>query len=98
MPGVTIRNAREKRSEPGVRTALSVCQAMIIAMTVVLPAPVAIFKAMRNNSGLASALAASIERHRLAYCRLLRATSVSQINVSIASIWQKNGRWLGEGG
>jgi hypothetical protein len=60
--GVTIRNAREKRSEAGMRTALSVCQAMIIAITVVLPAPVAIFTAMRNSSGLASALAASIER------------------------------------
>ena len=34
-----------------------VCQAMIIAMTVVLPAPVASFKARRINSGFASLLA-----------------------------------------
>jgi len=36
-----------------------VCQAMIIAMTVVLPEPVAIFNAMRARPGLASLLALS---------------------------------------
>jgi hypothetical protein len=41
-----------------MRTALSVCQAMIIAIAVVLPAPVAIFSARRISSGFASAFAA----------------------------------------
>ena len=41
----------------GRRTALMVCQAMSMAMTVVLPAPVASFSARRMSSGLASWLA-----------------------------------------
>jgi hypothetical protein len=41
----------------GRRTALMVCHAMSIAMTVVLPAPVASFNASRMSSGLASLLA-----------------------------------------
>ena len=45
---------------PGRRTALTVCQAMIIAITVVFPAPVASFRASRARPGLASSLAASI--------------------------------------
>ena len=44
---------------PGRRTALIVCQAISIAMTVVLPAPVASFRARRSSSGLASLLAAA---------------------------------------
>ena len=56
MPGVTIRKAREKSLRIRLRTALTVCQAISIAMTVVLPLPVAIFMAMRNSSGLASSL------------------------------------------
>ncbi len=57
MPGVTIRKPRLKRLLPGERTALTVCQAISIAMTVVLPLPVAIFRARRSSSGLASLLA-----------------------------------------
>ena len=38
----------------GWRTALMVCQATIMAMTVVFPAPVASLRAMRDSSGLAS--------------------------------------------
>ena len=38
---------------------LTVCQAMIMAMTVVLPAPVASFSAKRSRPGLASLLALS---------------------------------------
>ena len=53
-PGVTTRNPRVNLLLPGRRTALMVCQAMIIAMTVVLPAPVASFRARRISSGLAS--------------------------------------------
>ena len=57
MPGVTIRKPRLKRLLFGRRTALTVCQAISIAMTVVLPLPVAIFRAMRSSSGLACSLA-----------------------------------------
>ena len=80
---------------PGRRTALMVCQAMIIAMTVVLPAPVASFSARRISSGLASSLAlARCSRNRLPALPSFGATSVSQIAVSTASTWQKNGRTL----
>ena len=47
-PGVTMRKPRVKCLLPGRRTALSVCQAISIAMTVVLPAPVASFSASRS--------------------------------------------------
>ena len=78
---------------PGWRTALMVCQAMSIAMTVVLPAPVASFSARRISSGLASLLAlARCSRNRLPVLPTWGATSVSQIAVSTASTWQKNGR------
>jgi hypothetical protein len=56
MPGVTIRKPLLKRLLPGARTAFAVCHAMSIAMTVVLPAPVAIFSARRKSSGLDPAL------------------------------------------
>ena len=46
-----------KRLLCGWRAALIVCQAMSIAMTVVLPAPVASLSAKRISSGLASLLA-----------------------------------------
>jgi hypothetical protein len=74
--------------------AFTVCHAISIAITVVLPAPVASLSATRNSSGFASALA-------LPRCLIMRlpdwsfvspATSVSQIAVSTASTWQKNGR------
>ena len=58
MPGVTRRKPRLNSVLPGERTALTVCQAMSMAMTVVLPLPVAIFSAMRSRSGLEAALAA----------------------------------------
>ncbi len=78
---------------PGRRTALTVCQAISIAMTVVLPAPVASFSARRISSGLASLLAfARCSRKRLPRLPSCGATSVSQIAVSTASTWQKNGR------
>ena len=48
-----------------MRTALTVCQAISIAMTVVLPLPVASFSAMRDSSGLASSLALRGARRRL---------------------------------
>ena len=72
-PGVTTRKPRVKCLLPGRRTALIVCQAMSIAMTVVLPAPVASFSARRISSGLASLLApARWSRKRLPGLRLRR--------------------------
>ena len=49
MPGVTTRKPRVKRLLLGRRTALTVCQAMTMAMTVVLPAPVASLGARRGR-------------------------------------------------
>ena len=72
-PGATTRKPRVKCLLPGRRTALIVCQAMSIAMTVVLPAPVASFSARRSSSGLASLLAAArCSRNRLPLLRLGR--------------------------
>ena len=56
-PGVTTRNPRVNRGLPGRRTAFTVCQAMSIAMTVVLPAPVASLRAIRGSPAFASSLA-----------------------------------------
>ena len=44
IPGVTIRKVSEKRASCGLASLLSVCQAMSIAITTVLPEPVAILK------------------------------------------------------
>ena len=52
MPGVTTRNRLVKRASRGDCTLLSVCQAISIAMTTVLPAPVAIFSAARGRPSL----------------------------------------------
>jgi hypothetical protein len=90
MPGAMMRKAREKSFE-SLRAALTACQAMSIAITVVLPLPVAIFMAMRKSSGLASSLALPIWSNMPFEAARLGATSVSQINVSTASTWQKNG-------
>ena len=51
MPGVTIRKVSEKRASCGLASLLSACQAMSIAMTTVLPVPVAILNAMRGRPG-----------------------------------------------
>ena len=94
MPGVTTRKPREKRLLLGWRAALTVCQAISIAMTVVLPAPVASFSARRSSSGLACGVGALDVVPEFAAARrpCFGATSVSQIAVSTASIWQKKGR------
>ena len=51
-----MRKPRVKFLLPERRTALMVCHAMSMAMTVVLPAPVASLSARRISSGLASLL------------------------------------------
>ena len=53
-----MRKPRVKCLLPGRRTALTVCQAISIAMTVVLPAPVASFSASRIEFGVRVALTA----------------------------------------
>ena len=93
MPGATTRNPRVKRLLLGRRTALIVCHAITIAITVVLPAPVASFNASLGRPALASALTSSRwSRKTLPSRPSWGATSVSQIIVSTASTWQKNGR------
>ncbi len=93
MPGVTIRKPRVNFLLVGRRTALIVCQAISIAITVVLPVPVAIFSARRISSGFASLLAfPRCLRKPFSLLPDFGATSVSQMAVSIASTWQKNGR------
>ena len=57
MPGVTIRKVSEKRASWGLASLLRACQAMSIAMTTVLPEPVAILKAMRGRPGFEVSLA-----------------------------------------
>ncbi len=97
-PGATTRKPRVNCLLAGWRTAFTVCQAMSMAITVVLPAPVASFRAMRNRSGLDMALApARCSRNFLPAAPSLGATSDSQMAVSTASIWQKKGRtpWNG---
>ena len=78
----------------GLRTALIVCHAMSMAMTVVLPVPVAILRAIRERPGLASSLACFMCCKRSRPGFEWRATSVSQMAVSTASIWQKKGLML----
>lgn len=66
---------------------------MIIAITVVLSAPVASFNAIRGRPGLASLFTrarCSIYLRRVV--SRFEATSVSQIRLSTASTWQKKGR------
>ena len=92
MPGVTTRNPRVKFLLLGRLTALIVCQAMSIAMTVVLPAPVASLRASRASPGLYCSVVASSRSRISRSPRPSRgATSVSQMTVSAASTWQKNG-------
>ena len=85
IPGATTRKPRVKVLLDDRRTALMVCQAMIIAMTVVLPAPVASFNASRMSPGFASLLALS-RSSKMRFPDLdWGATSVSQMAVSTAS-------------
>ena len=91
-PGVTTRKPRVNRGLVGCRTALTVCHAMSMAMTVVLPAPVASFSATRCRPGFARSFADRRRSRKRRPVADLGATSVSQIAVSTASTWQKKGR------
>jgi hypothetical protein len=79
--GATIKKRSVKRVE--FRVVFSVCHAISMAITVVLPAPVASLSAIRGISGF-------IARSRSLSVR--GAISDNQIAVSAASIWQKNRR------
>ena len=58
MPGVTTRNVSEKRASCVLASLFSACQAISIAMTTVLPAPVAILQRHpRKSPGLSASLA-----------------------------------------
>ena len=52
MPGVTTRNRLANRASRGLIALLAVCQAMSIAITTVLPVPVAIFSADARQTGV----------------------------------------------
>ncbi len=87
MPGVTIRNVSEKRLSCGLASLFRACQAINMAMTTVLPEPVAILKAMRYRSGF---LASFASRRWFSIQGWLRpAISARKMAVLSASIWQK---------
>jgi hypothetical protein len=75
-----------------VLSLFAVRHAMSMAITVVFPLPVAIFRAMRRQPGLDCSFAMSNRCLMWAKRRTRRATSASQIAVSTASTWQKKGR------
>jgi hypothetical protein len=91
MPGATIRKPRVNCLLLGWRTALTVCQAISMAMTVVLPAPVASFSARRSSRDWRRRWRLRCVQNACRPCPFLGATSVSQIAVSTASTWQKKG-------
>lgn len=92
IPGATTRNPDVNLLLLGLRMALMFCHAMIIAMTVVFPDPVAILRAHRISWGFASRFAfCRWFRNLLPSCPILGATSVSHMIVSTASSWQKKG-------
>lgn len=87
MPGEMMRKPLVKRLLCGCLTALMVCQAMVIAMTVVFPVPVANFNASRDKPGFAASLAfLKCSMKAVPVLPAVGATSLSQIRVSIASI------------
>ena len=93
MPGVTTRNRLVNRASRGLWAWFSVCHATSIAITTVLPEPVAIFSAVRGNSALWTAFASSTRRRQSVPDRLRRpATSARKIAVSAASRWQNSTR------
>ena len=52
MPGVTTRNRLVKRASRALKALLATCQAISIAITTVLPLPVAIFTPRRGRPSL----------------------------------------------
>ncbi len=90
MPGATSKKASVNIFDCGRRALLIACHAISIAMTVVLPAPVASFRARRNRPGFEPSLCCRKYSRCLAWTGFFGATSVNQISVSAASTWQKN--------
>ncbi len=91
MPGVTTRKRLVNRASRGLCTLFSVCQATSIAITTVLPAPVAIFRATRGRPELCWELC-SASRGRQSVKPSRPATSARKIAVSAASRWQNRTR------
>ncbi len=60
MPGVMTRKRVEKRLSYGAASLLRACQAMSIAITTVLPEPVAIFIARRGRPPLRRVFSAAM--------------------------------------
>src|SRR5680860_1563309 len=92
IPGVTTRNRLTKRGSRGLVTLFSVCHAISIAITTVLPEPVAIFSATRGRPALCSPLTSpsSVRQSRITPYDVLRPlTSARKIAVSAASRWAK---------
>ena len=92
MPGVMMRNRLANRASRGLCALFSVCQAISIAITTVLPAPVAIFSAIRGSPELCSAFC-SDSRGRQLVNPSRPATSARKIAVSAASRWQNRTRF-----
>lgn len=74
----------EKRLSWGFVTLFRTCQAMSIAITTVLPEPVAIFEQSLRKGPRSPRISMP--------CREAAGASMSQISVSIASSWQKKNR------
>ena len=96
MPGVTTRKRFVKRESLGDWTRFSVCQAMSIAITTVLPEPVAIFSAIRGRPLLWISFSGS-SRWRQSVKPWRPATSARKIAVSAASRWQNSTRFSRDG-
>ncbi len=88
IPGLTIKKVSLKRASWGFASLLSVCQATSMAMTTVLPDPVAILRASRGKPGFEVSFASRMSFSIQASPNFL-ATSVMKMRVSRASIWQK---------
>ena len=94
MPGVTTRKPRVNCLLCGRLTALTVCQAISIAIRVVLPAPVASFSAGTHELGIGVAVrGGEMVEDSLRALAGWGATSVSQMVVSTP----RPGRRMGGG-
>ena len=100
--GQTTNAADGNRSSLGIWPLLQNAQAMSIAITTVLPDPVAILQPIRVSGGRRGSSGASISRARSSSekrgTKLVRLPpmriSARYMMVSTASIWQKNSRRL----
>ena len=83
-PGATTSTFLENRASCGWAALFRICQAMTIAMTTVLPDPVAILEQRRSKLPPSEGTSMPALSDS--------GASVSQISVSAASNWQKKNR------